>query len=77
MSAFTGIKVQMCVCVCVRVCTSFIGASLGAGGAGAGGAATARPLQGCLHGNVSPPQVGVAMVTQTQRCLIYVRKCWI
>lgn len=58
----------------VSVSTSFVGAPLGAGGAGAGGAAAARPLQGRLHGNVSPPQVGVATATQTQHHLIHTRK---
>lgn len=55
--------------VCEGQQTSLVGAPLGAGGAGAGGAATARPLQGRLHGNVSPPQVRIAMATQKQHRL--------
>lgn len=53
----------------LRGLTSLVGASLRAGGAGAGGAAAACSLQGSVQVHVGPPQVRVATVTQTQRCL--------
>lgn len=56
------------------VVTSLVGASLGARGAGAGRAAAARPLQGRVHRDVCPPQVRVAMGTQTQQRLVHRRK---
>lgn len=59
-----------------RTCavTSLVGTSLRARGAGAGGAAAARPLQGRVHRDVRPPQVRVAVGTQTQQHIVHRRK---
>lgn len=70
MGAQTGFRgFRSGVCEFTDKLTSLVGASLRAGGAGAGGAAAACSLQGSVQVHVGPPQVRVATVTQTQRCL--------